>query len=77
MHLSLTESFGLTLSIFTGAETFHSVLNVDRGLPWQGALKQREEYLAEMRARGQPPSSVSGFYADTRKHGSLGETFRP
>lgn len=55
-----------------GAETYYSVLHVDRGVTWEDAVKQRDEYIARMLKENLPPSGLSGFYVDHQKHGALG-----
>ena len=54
------------------AKTYHTVVSIDRGCPWELALKCRDAYIEDMRAEKRPPSAKSGFYVDRKKHGKHG-----
>jgi len=55
------------------AKTYHTVLRIDRGCPWEAALASRDAYIEDARANNRPPSAKSGFYIDRKKHGSQGK----
>ncbi|KAK9808500.1 hypothetical protein WJX73_001795 [Symbiochloris irregularis] len=48
----------------SGAHTYHTVVEVNRGLSWQAAVKFRDECDAEMAARGSSSSRNVGFFKE-------------
>ena len=62
------------LLVSADAKTYHSVLRLDRGCPWESALESRNAYIQECNNQNVPPSAKSGFYIDKKKHGRDGET---
>ena len=63
----------MRLSCCADAKTYHTVLRLDRGCPWESALQARNAYIQECRSLKVPPSAKTGFYIDKKKHGKDGE----
>lgn len=62
--------------------TYHTVLNVDRGLSWEAALEARDtfkrEYDADIAVQGNNyRPTKAGFYVDNKKYGELGDSLLP
>lgn len=53
-----------TQTLCAGAHTYHTIVEVNRGLSWQAAVKFRDECDAEMASRGQSSSRNVGFFKD-------------
>ncbi|CAL8463694.1 g3228 [Coccomyxa elongata] len=61
----------------TGATTYHTILNVNRGLSWEDAVAYRDACVAETEAAGEPADRNVGFYVDrhVKDHGKTGHKF--
>ncbi|BDA48430.1 probable protein strawberry notch homolog 1 [Coccomyxa sp. Obi] len=61
----------------TGATTYHTILNVNRGLSWEEAVAYRDAHVADTEAAGEPADRNVGFYVDrhVKDHGKTGHKF--
>lgn len=58
----------------SGATTYHTVLDVDRGLSWADAAAYRDNYIARRTAAGEEVDPNTGFWIDrlVPNHGKTG-----
>lgn len=64
----------LSLVVHAGARTYHTIVEVNRGLSWEQALKFRDEVVQEATSRGEAPSRNVGFYKMMRDNNNWGKT---